>query len=76
MMMPGAELRDTLKTLGLSQVAAAQLLEKNGRTIRRWVQDGINNDPVSAILLRLLAKRAITVEDIDLAKEELGKKWS
>lgn len=72
MMMSGAELRETLTALGLSQVNCAKLLEKNDRTIRRWVQDGISNDPVSAMLLHLLRTGKVTLEQVEAAKREVG----
>lgn len=71
-MMTGEELRAVLTKLGLSQLAAGKLLVKNGRTIRRWVQDGINDDPVAAVLLRLLAAGKVTVADVERAKLEEG----
>lgn len=70
MMMTPEALKSALSALQLSQVDAAKLLGKNGRTMRRWVKDGIQNDPASAIMLKLLVKGAVTVQDIENLKAE------
>jgi DNA-binding transcriptional regulator YiaG len=59
-----AELQDTMRRLGLSQIGAASLLRVNVRTVRRW-QDGDVPVPFAvAVVLRMLVDGRLTLRDI------------
>jgi len=65
--MTANQYRAALAKLGLSQVGAARLLGVNEATSRRWARYGVTGVP--AVLLRLLAKGKITVEDVEAAND-------
>lgn len=68
--MTATQFRNTLDKLGLSQLAAARLLQVDGRTARRWVSGERSIPSDVAILLRLLTTKKITVEDIEAAHDK------
>lgn len=69
--MTGPEFEKAITALGLNQTSVGQLLEKNGRTIRRWVQDGVS-EPMIVVLLKLLTDGAVSIEDVVRIKAEEG----
>jgi hypothetical protein len=61
------EFRATLGALGLAQHRVARLFGVGPRSVRRW-RDGDRHVPAGvAIVFRLLAIRAVTVEEVELA---------
>lgn len=65
--MTANQFRSAIDRLGLSQVGAARLVGADPRTGRRWA---LGERPVPecvAILLRLLLKGKITIEDVESA---------
>jgi len=58
------QFRRALKQLGLTQIAAGQLFQVGARTARRWALGESPVPPPVVILLRLLIKKRIKVEDI------------
>lgn len=69
--MTGTEFETAIKELGLSQLAAGRLFEKDGRTIRRWIKDGMN-EPMIVVILALLSRGAVSVQHITDIKLEEG----
>lgn len=65
--MTANQFRSAIAKLGLSQVAAARLVGADPRTARRWALDERPVPECVAILLRLLAAKKITIEDIESA---------
>lgn len=68
MTMTAEEFRESIAKLGLKQVDAAKLLGKNDRTIRRWLVDGIENDPTTVLLLKLMLAGDVTVDRVQELK--------
>jgi hypothetical protein len=64
--MTPAQYRNALFHLGLTQVAAAQLLGVDDRTSRRWARYGVRG--TSEIVLRLLLSGRIKPTDINYAR--------
>lgn len=64
-MMSSQQYRDALEKLGLTQVGAGELLRVGPRTSRRWALDEARVPGPVAILLRLLLKKRIKLEDIE-----------
>jgi hypothetical protein len=65
--MTANQYRAMLSRLGLSQAGAARLLQIGERTARRWAQEGVEGTAV--IVLRLLAAKKITQEDVESVHE-------
>jgi hypothetical protein len=59
-----AEFRAALDRLGISQVAAAKLFGAHARTARRWALGEAPVPTTVAMLLRLLLRGKIKVQDI------------
>lgn len=68
--MTAAQFRTTLDRIGLSQVAASKLLQVNDRTVRTWALDQSPIPHAVAILLRLLASGAISLDDVEKASKK------
>jgi len=66
--MNAQQYRKALERLGLTQVAAGQLLDVGPRTSRRYALDEAKIPMPVTILLRLLLKKRIRLEDIESAK--------
>lgn len=66
--MTSNQYRAALAKLGLSQLAAARLLQADGRTSRRWALGERSIPPTVAVLLRLLLKGKVTAADIENAR--------
>lgn len=66
--MTPKQFRAALRSLGLSQAAAAALVGADPRTARRWALDEVAIPECVAILLRLLVAGKITVADIEGAR--------
>ena len=62
--MNGAEFRETLKGLGLSQVGAAKFLGVNETTARRWATDRRPIPPVVAMMLRVMVAKDLMPSDV------------
>jgi hypothetical protein len=62
--MTHKEYRAALDKLGLSQLAAGELFCVGPRTSRRWALKEARIPAAVAILLRLLLKKKITLEDV------------
>jgi DNA-binding transcriptional regulator YiaG len=66
-LMSPEELRRILMRLDISQERAAKLLGRDPRTIRHWLAGERTIGSEAAILLRLLMRDRITVDDIEAA---------
>jgi hypothetical protein len=66
--MTANQFRIAIDKLGLSQVGAARLVGADPRTARRWALDERPIPACVSILLRLLLKGTITIEQIKGAK--------
>lgn len=66
--MTSTQFRIALSRLDLSQLAAARLLNADGRTARRWALGERAIPTTVGILLRLLIAGKITTIDIERAK--------
>lgn len=63
--MSHAEFREGLAKAGLSQTTFASLLNVNSRAARVWAsEEGSNVPAYAAIILRMLALKEITIEQI------------
>lgn len=65
--MTAKQFRSAIERLDLSQVGAARLVGADPRTGRRWALDERPVPECVAILLRLLLKGKITIEDVESA---------
>lgn len=61
--MTANQYRAVLNRLGLTQAAAATLLQIGERTARRWAREGVEGTAV--IVLRLLDTGKITAADVE-----------
>jgi hypothetical protein len=66
--MTANQYRAAIAKLDLSQVGAARLVGADPRTGRRWALDERPVPACVAILLRLLLKGTITIQDVEKAK--------
>ncbi len=62
--MTPTQYRDAIARLGLSQVAAGNLLCGNPRTSRRWASGESPIPQAVALLLRLMVRLKINPEDV------------
>jgi hypothetical protein len=67
--MNAKQYRQALERIGLTQLAAGDLLGVGARTSRRWALDEARIPTPVAILLRLLLKKRITLKDVEAAVE-------
>lgn len=68
--MTAAQFRAALERIGLSQVAASRILQVNDRTVRSWALDQSPIPHSVAILLRLLASKVISLDDVEKASKK------
>ena len=66
--MNSKQYREALDKLKMTQLAAAQLFDIGPRTSRRWALDEARIPTPVAILLRLLLKKRIKLEDIEASR--------
>ena len=59
------EVRDALKTLGLTQTAAADMLGISDRVVRRWVAGAVPTPRWAALLLKVLLRHGISATTAD-----------
>jgi hypothetical protein len=69
--MDATKFRKAIERLGLSQVRAAELVGRDGRTARRWVAGG--PPPEAAIIFQMLLDGKITLDDVDAARKRASK---
>lgn len=62
--MTADEYRLTLKSLGLSQVAAARLLGVDARTSRRWALGEVSIPRAVELLLRRMARDGVRSDEL------------
>lgn len=62
--MSADEYRNTLKSLGLTQVGAAAFLGVNGVTSRRWATGKANIPQATTMLLRLMLAMKLSPEKV------------
>ncbi len=65
--MKPATYRKSIARLGLSQLRAGALVGRSGRSSQRWVVTG--PPPEAAIVFQLLLDGAVTVADVEAARE-------
>ena len=70
--MTHAEYRDALAALSLSQVRAASLFGVDARTSRRWALGEKPVPRVVALVLRLMLRHGVSVEDANKLGESDG----
>ena len=64
-MMTAKQYRAALDKLGLSQLAAGRLFAVGARTSRRWALDEARVPVAVAMVLHLLVREVITLEDLE-----------
>ena len=69
MKMTAKQYRAALDKIGLTQLAVGELFSVGARTSRRWALDEARIPGPVAILLRLLLKKRIKLEDIEALAE-------
>lgn len=70
MKMNAKQYRAALDKLGLSQLRAGELFRVGARTSRRWALDEARIPGPVAILLSLLLKKRVKLEDIEALEWE------
>lgn len=67
-MMTAKQFQRALDALGMSQLYAGRLFKVGSRTARRWALDEARIPTAVAMLLHLLLKKKIKLEDIEAIK--------
>lgn len=69
--MSADEFRAALEALGITQMRLVRLLRSNKGTVNRWAQDSVEVPTAVAILLVVLLRTDLTIDDVeDMMAEE------